>query len=222
MLSSIYAFEFLVEFKYDVPSKEATNKDTSLKTQLLLSTGDEKKPDTEKKWNNASCFGDQTVDFTINKTNFLENTLVYSNQRNVTPVKGNPAVYLDYVILGQLIPARNNPKNIEEYECLPNEANLVVSLCNVNSSQFLGLEKCLDFLWSGAIKTKHFFHIKPIKLQEKPNQTCFIPPPKKYYLTYSVEPALKNIKIFCSNNEQDKKHKPSFFTSLPPLTAVIS
>ena len=86
--------------------------DTSLKNQLLLSTGDEKRVDTEKIWNKAWFLGDQTADFTINKANFLENTLVYSNQGNVTPAKGNLAVYLDYIVFGQLIPARNNPNNM--------------------------------------------------------------------------------------------------------------
>ena len=90
-------------------SREATSKDKSLKTQLLLSTGDEKKLDTEKIWNTAGFFEDQTADFTINKANFPEYTLVYAKQGNVTPVKGDLAVYLDYVILGQLIPAGNSP-----------------------------------------------------------------------------------------------------------------
>ena len=61
-------------------SKEATNKDSSLKTQLLLLTGDEKKVDTEKIWNKVGFFGDQTADFKINKANFPENTLIYVNQ----------------------------------------------------------------------------------------------------------------------------------------------
>ena len=74
-----------------------------------------------KKKLTSKFFGDQTADFTINKANFLDSTLVYVNQGNVTPVKGELTVYLDYVIIAQLIPAMNNPENIEEYECLPND-----------------------------------------------------------------------------------------------------
>ena len=101
-------------------SKEATSQDSSLKTQLLLSTGDKKNWD-RKIWNKTSFFGDQSTDLTINKLNFPENTLVYINQGSVTPLKGKLAIYLEYLLVRQLIPAMNNPENIEEYECLPNE-----------------------------------------------------------------------------------------------------
>ena len=76
--------------------KETTNKDKSLRTQILLSTGkgDEKSIDTEKIWDKISFLGDQTADFTITKTNFPENTLVYANQGSVTPMKGELAIYL--------------------------------------------------------------------------------------------------------------------------------
>ena len=60
-------------------SKEASNRDTSLKTQLLLSTENEKKAEIDKIWEKVGCFGDQTTDFTITKANFPENTLVYAN-----------------------------------------------------------------------------------------------------------------------------------------------
>ena len=45
-------------------------------------------------------------------TNFLENTLVYCNQGTIWTLKaGDYAVYLDYVILGQIIPANNSSEN---------------------------------------------------------------------------------------------------------------
>ena len=60
-------------------SKEATNRDTSLKTQHLLSTENEKKAEIDKIWDKVGFFRDQTTDFTITKTNFPKNTLVYAN-----------------------------------------------------------------------------------------------------------------------------------------------
>ena len=73
-------------------SKKVTTKDRSLKTQVLLVTGDEKATDTEKIWKKAGFFSNQTTDFTINKTNIQENTFVYANQGNITPVKGDLAI----------------------------------------------------------------------------------------------------------------------------------
>ena len=45
-------------------SKKTTNKDNSLKTQLLLPTGtrEEKSADTEKVWDKSGFFGDQVAD----------------------------------------------------------------------------------------------------------------------------------------------------------------
>ena len=147
--------------------------------------------------NKAEFLGEESADFTINKANFSENTLVYANQGNVTPGKGDLTIYLDYVILEQLIPARISPEDIEEYECLPNEVKLVVPLYDVGSGKFVGLGKRLAFIMVRVTKTKHFFHMVMIKLK----QIHFILPLKKYYLTYLVEPVLKKMKIFCWSNE---------------------
>ena len=65
--------------------KEATNRDTSLKKQLLLSTENKQKVKTEKNSNRGSFFEDQTTDFTIAEVNFPENILVYANQGSATP-----------------------------------------------------------------------------------------------------------------------------------------
>ena len=76
--------------------KEATSKDRSLKTQVLLAKGDEKTTDTQKIWKIAGFFGDQSTDFTINTANSPGNTLMYGNQGNISPVKGDVVIYLDY------------------------------------------------------------------------------------------------------------------------------
>ena len=48
---------------------------------------------------------------TINKVIFPKNTLVYCNQGTISTLKaGDYAIYIDYVILGQLILANNCPE----------------------------------------------------------------------------------------------------------------
>ena len=61
-------------------------------------------------------------------------------------VKGDLAVYLDYVILGELITATNSHENVDEDECLPNEVKMVTPLYNADSGEFPGLEKRLAFI----------------------------------------------------------------------------
>ena len=80
-------------------SKDATNK--SFKMQMLLSLDKKDSNSSEKVWEKIGFFGDQKGGFTINKANFLENTLVYYNQGTISTLKaGDYAIYLDYVVLG--------------------------------------------------------------------------------------------------------------------------
>ena len=88
-------------------SEEATNKDQSLKMRLLLLSDDKPSLDTELIWQQNGYFGNQRRELTLNKVNFPENTLIYTNQGSVLTLKcGEHAIYLDYVILGQLICAK--------------------------------------------------------------------------------------------------------------------
>ena len=48
-------------------SKEATNKDNQLKTQMLVSFQDDESKGSEKVWLESGFFGDQRADLTIIK-----------------------------------------------------------------------------------------------------------------------------------------------------------
>ena len=60
-------------------SKEATNKDNQLKTQMLVSFQDDESKGSEKVWLESGFFGDQRAELTIVKANFPENTFCYVN-----------------------------------------------------------------------------------------------------------------------------------------------
>ena len=154
---------------------------------------------TEKIWKRTGFFGDPTADFTINKANFLENTLTYAKQGNRRSVKDDFAIYLDYVVLGQLIPTKNSPQNLEDYECLPDEVKLVVLLYDMNSGKFLGLDKRLAFIMVRA------------------NQTCFIRSLKLFSRIYLAEPALKKHQQFILDQQMTNGYSMLFFY-LPSTT----
>ena len=101
--------------------------------------------------------GYQTTNNKISKLSCPNNDLVYVNQGSITPVKGKRAIYLDYVIMGQLIPAMYNSKNIEVYKFKPNEVKLITPLYYVDSGKFLGLEKRLAFIMVRVDQGKPFF-----------------------------------------------------------------
>ena len=93
-------------------TKEAINKDKKLKMEMLMSTTDDQK-NSEVIQKKNGFFSDQKGEFTISKSNFPKNALVYVNQGTISTVKsGENAIYLDYIVLGQIILVRNCPPDI--------------------------------------------------------------------------------------------------------------
>ena len=100
--------------------KEATSKYLQLKSQMVFSVTDNESKDSEKIWKGHGFFGDQRAELTSLKANFPENCLVYVNQGQLSILKnGEKAMYLDFIILGQIMPAANaDPSiNFDTYEC---------------------------------------------------------------------------------------------------------
>ena len=92
--------------------------------QTMLSLKDDKgdSSSTEKMWKSNGFFGGQKTNLTISKANFSENTLVYVNNGSIFAAKGGQtAVYLDYVILAQILPVMNFPDNLDNYQYEDNE-----------------------------------------------------------------------------------------------------
>ena len=69
-------------------SKEMTDKDRSMKTQLLIrSNNDDEKLSGEKVWNENGFFKDIRPELNLEKVNMPENTLYYVNQAFLSTVK---------------------------------------------------------------------------------------------------------------------------------------
>ena len=94
-------------------SKETSNKHERLKMEMLLSMKDDNgENSTERIWKENCFFGDQRTDLSIMKVNFPENTLLYVHNDSITSVKGGHAMYLDFVILAQILPVANPPPGL--------------------------------------------------------------------------------------------------------------
>ena len=103
-------------------SKEMTDKDRSMKTQLVVKSKDENKLSGEKIWKKDGFFKDMKADLNLEKVNIPENSLIYVNQGFLSTVKnGEIAMYLHNFVIGQMIIAANQPKDIVNYVCLENE-----------------------------------------------------------------------------------------------------
>ena len=75
---------------------------------------DDELKNSEKVWQESGFFDDRRSDLIIPKANFSENTLCYVNQGSNSLVKGGGrAIYLEYVVLGQLMPVANPDPEID-------------------------------------------------------------------------------------------------------------
>ena len=93
-------------------------------------------------------FGNISSDFNIHKKDFLEKALCYVNQAYVSTKDGEIIIYCQYVILGQVIPFRNPPEELDEY--ISSEDHLVkmyVPLYDNNDGRFLGVKFYLFILF---------------------------------------------------------------------------
>ena len=111
-------------------SSESQSQNQKTKSQMMVSLGQSKESNTEKIWEEPGFFKNQRVDLTIPKANFPENTLVYVNNGSISQMKDGEAIYLQYVILGQIMPAANPDPAIDfdTYDFKQNECLLYVPL----------------------------------------------------------------------------------------------
>ena len=128
-------------------SKEMTDKDKSMKTQLMLKSEPQNKLSGEQIWKKNGFFKDVRAELSLEKVNIPENCLIYINQGFLSTVKnGEIAMYLDNFIIGQLIIAANQPKDIESYVCSQNEVKLLSPVYELETGQFKGIRKQMAFI----------------------------------------------------------------------------
>ena len=108
---------------------------------MTLNNDDSKKSENVCKEN--GFFKEQRTDLTISKPNFPENTLCYVNQEIISPIKGEQAIYLEFVIIGQILPFANpDPKiDLDHYDFKDNEVLLFVPSYNTETGLYQGLKK---------------------------------------------------------------------------------
>ena len=125
-----------------------TDKDKSMKTQLMINSNkQENKLSGEKIWKKDGFFKDVRADLNLEKVNIPENCLFYCNQGFLSTVKsGEIAMYLHNFIIGQLIIAANQPKDITTYICLKNEVKLLSCVYEIESGQFKGIREQVAFI----------------------------------------------------------------------------
>ena len=153
---NVYFLIILAKMLSDIPklekanmlllSKEMTDKDKSMKTQLLYKPKEDKLSG-EKIWKEDGFFKDVRAELNLEKVNIPENCLLYVNQGFLSTVKsGEIAMYLHNFVIGQLIIAANQPKDIANYTCLKNEVKLLTCVYDIESGNFKGIREQVAFI----------------------------------------------------------------------------
>ena len=123
-------------------TKEANDKDRSLKTQLTISSKcSEEKIRGERVWRNEGLFNNTKPELNLEKNNSGEFAFLYQ-----------PVVHLDLAmyhrkfIIGQLIVGANQPPEIDQYVCKDNEVKLYTCMYDLQTGAFLGLRCEVAFI----------------------------------------------------------------------------
>ena len=140
-------------------SKEASAKDQHLKTQMMMTLNDDDSKKTENVLKENGFFKEQRTDLTVSKPNFPENTLCYVNQGSISPIKGEQAIYSEFVIIGQIFPFANpDPKiDLDHYDFKDNEVLLFVPSYNTETGLYQGLKKKLGYITLRGDVNERFF-----------------------------------------------------------------
>ena len=132
-------------------SKQLTKADRQIRSQVIVAETSDKELSTssEKVWQENGYFGDINPDFSIHKRNFPENVLTYMNQAYLSMKEGNMIIYCDYVLLGQLLPLKNPPENLDEALANDETKTLVkifVPEYDRTNGKFLGVKETLGYI----------------------------------------------------------------------------
>ena len=183
-------------------SKETSTKDANLKSQMMISMNEDKVEKSSKRiWKENGFFKYQRTDLTIEKPNFPENTLVYVNNGSITPVKGSYATYLEFAIIGQILPMANPPPNIDfgKYNYKENEVLIFTPLYSTENGLYRGLTKILGYITLRGNQDEGFYSYGLIN---KIQRFCFVLSNNHYSTSFNVH-LLKTFSFF--NESKSRK-----------------
>ena len=195
-------------------SKEMTDKDRSMKTQLLIKSEDEKLSG-ERVWKENGFFKDIRPELNLEKVNMPENTIYYVNQAFLSTVKnGEIAMYVQNFIIGQLIFAANQPNDISEYVCLPNEVKLLSCVYDLESGEFKGVRLQLAYIVLRGDEHDIFFSYEYEKSKSKVLYSYSKQQIPDAFISTSFKKHFNEI----INEKKDDENSSSLFYFLPSIS----
>ena len=189
-------------------SSESQTQNQKSKSQMMVSLGESKECNTEKIWEEPGFFRDQNVDLTSPKLIFQR-----THQGSVSQMKDGEAIYLECVVLGQIMPVANPDPAIDfdSYEFKQNERLLYVPLYNTENGLFPGLGKHLGYITLRGDNNETFYSYGFDKEKSK-LLFCSLkqPIPNIFNCT-----SFKKHRQYLLNEKATDRHASSLFMFLP-------
>ena len=137
-------------------SREFSDSEKSMRTQYTVSSMevDGEKHPCEKVWKNNRYFGELKTDFVLHKKDFPENSLLYLNQAYISSKDGDPIIYCDYVVLGQLLILKN-PEGNEPINS--SHVKLYSPYYGREQGRFLGIKETLAYIMIRGYENETFY-----------------------------------------------------------------
>ena len=139
-------------------SRELTEADRSVRSQVVLASLDNNgdKRASECVWKENGFFGELKTDFSIHKKDFPENCLVYINQAYLSTKDGEPIVYCDFAVVGQLVPMKSSAENLD-LEANKNYVKMYAPDYDHQSGKFLRVKENLAYIMIRNEEQETFF-----------------------------------------------------------------
>ena len=185
-----------------------------MNTQLLIKSEDEKLSG-ERVWKENGFFKDIRPELNLEKVNMPENTIYYVNQAFLSTVKnGEIAMYVQNFIIGQLIFAANQPNDISEYVCLPNEVKLLSCVYDLESGEFKGVRLQLAYIVLRGDEHEIFFSYGYEKSKSKVLYSYSKQQIPDAFISTSFKKHFNEI----INEKKDDENSSSLFYFLPSIS----
>ena len=97
-------------------------------------------------WTRNVFFADECCDFSLEKTNLPDNTLLYVNQGYPSYKEGKKCYYNDIYIVAQIVPLAHRPKDFGFYDCKDDEVKIYWAKYDLANGKLLGIEYCVALI----------------------------------------------------------------------------
>ena len=105
-----------------------------------------KTPKSLTMWTRNVFFADECCDFSLEKTNLPDNTLLYVNQGYPSYKEGKKCYYNDIYIVAQIVPLAHRPKDFRFFDFKDDEVKIYRAKYDLANGKLLGIEYCVALI----------------------------------------------------------------------------